>query len=144
MPHVSLKKLDDKYFAELYSQLIKVFNTAGSSYKSDELMKEILTETEKVMLTKRLVMVCMLYEGISQSFIADTLLASPSTVERVALKYEIGRFKYLSHILHKNEKTIFSILEEFIRNSVLAQTGKRRMRWMEKIEQKYKKPIFKS
>ena len=144
MPHVSIKKLNDKYFEKIYDQLISVFDTAGTTRKSDIFLKEFLTETEKIMFAKRLAIICLLYEGVSRPYISQVLLISPSTVDRVSLNYENGKYPYISNILKKNSRTVWQIFEEMVHNQISAQVGKRRMKWLDEIERKYKRKILKT
>ena len=142
MPHISDKKLEEKYYYKLYSQLIMVFDTAGRNSKSSNLLDELLTETEKVMFAKRIATVCLLQEGVSKPYISELLLISPSTVDRISLQYEIGNYSCLVDIIKNNNKTIWGVLENFIHNSVSKQVGKRRTKWMDIIETKHNKKIF--
>ena len=144
MPHISNKKLNDKYFEKIYNQLISVFDTAGTARRNDIFLKEFLTETEKIMLAKRLAIICLLYEGVSRPYISQVLLISPSTVDRVSLNYENNRYPYMANILKKNNRTIWQIFEEMISNQVSERFGKRRMKWLDEIERKYNRKILKS
>ena len=142
MPHISNKKLDDKYFNKLYLQLVKLLDTTGTARKSDILLGEFLTETEKIMFAKRLAIVCLIIEGVSKPYISDILLISPSTVDRISLKYEIGAYPYMSQVIKKNSKTIWETVESLIHDSVSRQVGKRRLSWMSDLEDKHNKKIF--
>lgn len=142
MPHISNKKLDDKYFHKLYSQLVKVFDTAGTSRTDENLLAEFLTDTEKIMLTKRLAILCMLSEGISKPYISDILFVSLSTVDRISLRYESGGYFYLHNLIKKNSRTIWETLGDLISESVSNQVGNRRKMWMNVLEQKHNKKIF--
>ena len=143
MPHVSSKKLEEKYFKQIYDQLISVVDTAGTARGSDTLLEEFLTETEKVMFAKRLAVVCMLHEGVSKTYISEILFLSPSTINRISLKYEIGAYPYLSKLLKDNAKTIWKILEEMIENGISKKLGKKRLAWFDEIERKHNRKIFK-
>ncbi len=142
MPHISTKKLDEEYYLKLYIQLVKIFDSAGQSKKSILLFKDFFTETEKIMFTKRLAIICLLEEGVSRPYISEMLLVSPSTVDRISLLYEIGQYKHITEILKKYNRTIWEILEGIIRDSVSKQVGKRRMAWLTEIENKHKTKIF--
>lgn len=143
MPHISSKKLDEKSYKKIYDQLVSFFDTAGKSRKSDIFLKEFLTETEKIMFAKRLAIICLLNEGVSKTYISRILLLSPSTIDRISLQYEIGSYPYVSDLVKKNTKTIWAILEEMINESVSKRLGKRRMKWMDEIERKQSRKVFK-
>ena len=142
MPHISDKKLKDENFNKIYDQLIKVFDSSGTARKSDILLKEFLTETEKIMLAKRLAIVFMLYEGISNPYISHILLVSPSTVDRISLRYESEMYPHLKKIIKKNSRTIWDVFENMISESVSHRIGKRRMAWLNNLERKYNRKIF--
>lgn len=144
MPHVSNKKLDSKSLDKIYSQLVSVFDTAGRKYDSNILLKEFLTETEKIMFAKRLAILSMIDEGISKHYISEILLVSSSTVDRISLKYEQGKYPYLSKIIRKNKETIWQILQGIIENSLARKYGKRRWAWLDEIDKKYNRKILKS
>ena len=144
MPHISNKKLEEKYFRKIYNQLISMLDTAGTSRRSDILLKEFLTETEKIMLAKRLAIICLLNEGVSKPYISQILLISPSTVDRISLTYEIGMYPYITNIVKKNSRTLWTIFEEMIHDSVSKKLGKRRFEWLKEIERRHNRKIFKS
>lgn len=144
MPHISSKKLDDKYLKNIYDQLVSVFDTAGTSRRSDIFLKELITDTEKIMLAKRLAVICMLYEGVSKTYISEVLLQSPTTINKLSLKYEIGKYPYISNILKNNSRTIWNIMEQMIHESVSRKVGKKRLSWLDEIDRKYDRKIFKT
>lgn len=144
MPHISSKKLDEKNFKKIYDQLISVFDTAGTSRRSDIFLNELFTDTEKIMLAKRLAVVCMLYEGVSKTYISEILFLSPTTINKISLKYEIGKYPYLSSIIKNNSKTIWNILEQMVHDSVSKKLGKKRLSWLNEIDRKYKRKLLKT
>ena len=144
MPHISSKELDGQYFKNIYNQLISVFDTAGTKRKSDALLGELLTDTEKIMFAKRLAAVCMLYEGVSKSYISEILFLSPSTIDRISLRYESESYPYISNILKNNAKTIWNVLEEMVYNGISKKLGKKRLTWLDEIERKYNRKVFKT
>ena len=143
MPHISTKKISDEHFKKIYQQLISLFDTAGTKRKSDLLLGEILTDTEKIMLAKRLSIVYLLDEGVSTHNISDTLSVSPSTVSRISLNYENNKYKYIKNILAKNKQAIWESLEEVIRIGAERYAGKGRWNWLNEAERRYDHKIFK-
>ena len=132
MPHISNKKLDDKYFNKIYDQLISVFNTAGDSRKSDTFLKEFFTETEKIMLTKRLAIVLLLLEGYSTYKIAKILIVSDSTVRLVRSAYRNGHYDSVIVIMKKkafNKDAFWDTLEKILQCG-LPPRGKGRWKWL--------------
>lgn len=142
MPHVSNKKLNQEDSDSLVFQLTKLMNTFGEERKSEVLFFEFFTDTEKIMFAKRLAIVFMLNEGISRPYISDTLYVSPSTVDKAFLNFENGKYKNILRIIKKNNQTIWEVIENLIRNSTLSYVGKRRLAWMDKLEEDYDTKIF--
>ena len=143
MTHVSKRKLKEEDFRKIYDQLISIFDTAGDDRRSDHLLKEFLTSAEKVMLAKRFAMLCMLEEGVSQHFISEVLKVSPSTISRIFLQYQNGKFRYIESILKKNKRSIWDALETLITAGLPPRVGKGRWQWLNEIERKQKRKIFK-
>ena len=143
MTHVSKRKIREEDFKKIYDHLISIFDTAGSSRKSDVLLKEFMTHAEKIMFAKRFAILCMLEEGVSKHFIGDVLKVSPSTVNHMSLKYENGKFSYIKKVLLKNKKTIWEVLETIITASLPQKFGRGRWQWLNEIERKQNRKIFK-
>ncbi len=137
MPHISSKKIPDEHFNSIYKQLISICNTAGQKREADILFKELLTETEKMMLAKRLAIIYMLSEGVSEYYISETLFVSPSTVSRISLSYESGRCSYIQKIIKKNKETVWQAIEKIISYSVEMHTGKGRWKWFNEMQKKH-------
>nr|QBM02450.1 hypothetical protein [uncultured archaeon] len=78
------------------------------------LIDEILTTTEKIMLAKRLAVILMLSGNTPQHKIADALKVSPTTVVKISLGIEIGKFDSILKISKSEradmEKIIWNIL----------------------------------
>ena len=144
MPHISNKKVSDENYKKIYDQLRSMFDTAGKSRKSDVLLREFLTETEKIMFSKRLAILYMIDEGISKHYISEILFVSSSTVDRISLQYEINKYPYIKAIIKKNKRTIWEIMGEVIDESVKHKLGKGRYEWLREINRKYDRKVYKS
>jgi len=143
MTHVSKRKLKEEDFKKIYTQLISIFDTAGDDRRSDLLLKEFLTYAEKAMFAKRFAILCLLEEGVSKHFIGEVLKVSPSTINRISLKYESGKNPYIQKILIKNKKTIWDVLETIITGGLPPKIGRGRWQWLNEIERKQNRKIFK-
>lgn len=88
MPHVSQNKLPGK----IEDEIIKNLNLALTFIRSGEEMISFLgalfSSTEKIMLAKRLAMIILIEDGMSDSQIADLLHLTPITVAKMRLFYE--------------------------------------------------------
>ncbi len=114
MPHVSKKKLDKETFEKIFRKLIAVIEHAQNQNKLTPILDEILTETEKIMLTKRLAVILMLSGDTPQHRISEALLVSPSTVTRMSLGIERGKYDLIRSISKKDrldlEKVVWLLL----------------------------------
>ncbi len=112
VPHISKHKPEQKVIDNVYSTLLDNLTTKGTSKDRTLVAAELLTNTEKIMLAKRLAIICMLGEGFSFEDIQETLRVSPSTVGRIWAAMQKGLFDQTIRILKKNKvnKGILSIL----------------------------------
>ena len=114
MPHVSKKQLDKETFEKIFRKLIAVLERAQNQKKLTPILDELLTETEKIMLAKRLAIVLMLSGNTPQHRISEALFVSPSTVTRISLGIEIGKYDLIRSISKKDrvdlEKIIWLLL----------------------------------
>lgn len=102
MTHISKRKLDYKVFKEILDSLVFVLTDTKDKEEMARLLAALLSETEKIMLAKRIAIVYLLSEGIEGDVISETLNVTPFTVSRMKLWYEtkgegyqvaIGRLK---------------------------------------------------
>lgn len=122
MPHVSKGKLNQKVLKDLESYIRSVV-AAPTNKQRASIFDELLTQTEKVMLAKRLGILFLLKKGFSLYKISKILKISSSTAERFRLEYEIGKYKHtISWIQRQTREGSF---DDFMEKLVaLAFTGK--------------------
>ena len=92
MPHVSKQKLDKAVSRRLWSQLLKTFRDAGKKDTTNGVITNLFTYTEKIMFAKRLAIVLLLEKGLPQHVISDELKVSTSTVTRISLGIDKGKY----------------------------------------------------
>lgn len=104
-------------------------NSGGKSFLSD-----LLTESEQIMLAKRLMMIFMLTEGVSQYRIKQLLKVSSSTVARIASHFESGVFDHIRKDFgrKKNRDTFWSEFEVIVRLG-MPEMGKGRWKWLDEL-----------
>jgi uncharacterized protein YerC len=83
MVNVSKVKIDEQIYSKIYNQFISALTNLDKQ-KSVALIDDLLTEPEKIMLVKRLAIMVMLKEGLSNFTIRNSLKISPSTVTRIS------------------------------------------------------------
>lgn len=103
MTNVSKKKLPEKEFGKLYSQL-NVLVAGLDKQSSSAFFSDLLGPEEKIMLVKRLAAVVMFIEGNSSYRVWQLLQLSPSTAEKIRFDYERGRYDNLKRIITKKKK----------------------------------------
>ena len=111
MPHVSKNKLTKIEEKKLIQSLNMVMAKISSVSEMDSFLGSILTKTEQVMLAKRLAIVILLKEGISQTSICNTLNVTQATVSRMQLFLEARGEGGYSIALKKIESE--KVLKEF-------------------------------
>src|SRR3989344_5978957 len=114
MPHISSKKLDPVLLEKLFNKLISIFMKAQEKKSLSLLIDEILTTTEKIMLAKRLAVILMLSGNTPQHKIADALKVSPTTVVKISLGIEIGKFDSILKISKSERADMEKILEKIL------------------------------
>jgi uncharacterized protein YerC len=117
MTHISKHQLKPRHLDELFIQLGKTLVKLDKN-NFGPFLDEFLGEEEKIMLAKRLAVIAMCIEGNSPYRIGQLLKMSPSTTERIKLKYEIGKYKEIEKILTGNKKDyeqFWSTLEIILR-----------------------------
>ncbi len=114
MTHVSKRRLDKKTFDQIFRKLVTVLEKAQGKGKFLPVLDELLTETEKIMLAKRLAIVLLLLSKIPQHRITKVLIVSPTTVAKASLKLEIGKYDAIKNISTKErfdlEKVVWLLL----------------------------------
>lgn len=110
MPHVSKKKLKPETFNKIFKKLVSVLTKAQNKKQFIPVLEELLTETEKIMLAKRLAIVLALLNGIPQHRIVEVLLVSPSTVARISLQIEKGKYDSIESISAKEKVDLEKII----------------------------------
>lgn len=112
MTHISKKKLSVDQLDKLYSEFLEVIQTSLRKNLGKEILNEVLTPTEKVMITKRFTLVALLIKEVPIMEISRILSMSPATVEKIKLKLEFGKLDTTRKILKQKKK--WEAIELFI------------------------------
>jgi DNA-binding transcriptional ArsR family regulator len=110
MPHISRQFLKDNAEQKLIQEMLNTLSIKGSPTERRKVAKELLTGVERLMLAKRLAIICMLGEGVSFEEITRKLKVSSSTVTRLWEQVQKGKF----------EKTIESMQRDKTSTRLLA------------------------
>ena len=101
MPHISKRKLEEKFVKDLFLEIVSVFEKASRRGELKRVLGELLTPTEKIMFAKRLAVISMLAQNIPIHVIADNLSMSSSTIDIMSLRFEVGSY---SHVVENGLK----------------------------------------
>lgn len=94
MPHVSRRKLRPKTQRQILDSLVFVLSDIKDKEKMARFLDAFLSNTEKLMLAKRLAVVYLLAEGVEETRIAETLNVTQATVSRIKLWCETKGSNY--------------------------------------------------
>ncbi|MDP4020513.1 MAG: Trp family transcriptional regulator [Candidatus Adlerbacteria bacterium] len=103
MPHISRQFLKGAAEQELVQEMLDTLSVKGSPARRKKVARELLTGVERLMLAKRLAVVCMLGEGVAFEEIARKLKVSPSTVSRLWRQVQGGKFKETLQSIQKDK-----------------------------------------
>lgn len=94
MPHLSknrLKKVDEE---QLLKSLKLVLSKIDKTEDVESFLYSLLSETEQLMIAKRLAIIVLLKEGLPESTIAHSLHVTRETVSRLQMKSELKGVGY--------------------------------------------------
>ena len=137
MAHVSQKPLKQHVRTRLSRQLVHTVTSLRSTASSAQFISELLTETEQIMLAKRLMMIFMLAEGVSQYRIRHLLQMSPSTVLKTARTIDRGGYWHIARFCRqkKRREILWHELESLVRLGMPSR-GRNRWEWLNKLYKK--------
>ena len=131
MTHISKKQLTKKTQDGLFTQFVDLFTSVKKTQQS-KIFEALFTETELIMVTKRLAIVLLLLEGRSTYSIAKTLSVSDSTVRLVRSAYRSGHYDSIVEVFRKKsfDRDAFWDTLEKILQCGLPPRGRGRWKWL--------------
>lgn len=127
MPHISKKKLTTKAEKQLIQTFKLVLVKIGKQEEMDEFVFSLLSNTEQIMLAKRLAIVVLLEEKIPESTIANILNVTRETVARQRYQKELRGVGYEIAFRKLSEEKMLGEFKKFLislaRYSVRAAGG---------------------
>jgi uncharacterized protein YerC len=138
MVRVSRKKVGDKMLQIMSDRLITRILRAHTVQDASLFLKELLGAEERMVFAKRLSIIILLRSGFGLYVIAQMLKVSTSTVSRVSLDIQNGRYANLITLLNKegmgkeSSDSFWHDLQEFI-EAHLVYSGKKRSAFRNKI-----------
>ena len=132
MPHISSKKLKKENLQKLYDEFSVALEKSAKKSWAKLFLNDFLTRTEKIMLAKRFAVIYLLAKDVPVSYIAEALCMSPTTISRMSLKYEIGKYSSLLKAIKTEDKDIWGILEKILRAGLPPIAGRGRWKFLYK------------
>jgi len=134
MSHISQKPLKKETLKHINNQFLVFFGSFRLSHSSQNILKDLFTDTELLMLAKRLAVIFMLIEGYSRYRISLVLKVSPSTVTRMWRAYEGGEYRHVEKSLidKKKREEFWQGIEKLLRGGMPPIVGKGRWKGIKK------------
>ena len=106
MAQVSKYPLKEEVYQRIFELLLKVITDACTKKEAKELLEDLLTPTEKIMLAKRLGIDVLLVKGYPYETIQEILRVSKSTIADVntSLRYKGKGYKAFTKKVLQEEK----------------------------------------
>lgn len=104
MSHVSNKRISKETARKIAEHLDKALKVLGRASNTAAFTDELLSETERVMIAKRLGIIVMLMRGESFASIKNQLGVTNQTVLRMYKALKAGKFKQLTKFIRRQDK----------------------------------------
>ncbi len=134
MTYVSKKPLPKETQNRLDKRFVRTVTNLRTVSDGTNFISELLTESEQIMLAKRLMIIFMLTEGVSQYRIKQLLYVSSATVFRMAIALDKNKYEYLKRLCgkKKSRKIFWDELEVIVRLG-MPSMGKDRWNWLNEL-----------
>ena len=133
MTHISRKKIKKDVADELADQFLTFLSLTRTKQDARTLARELLSQTERVMLAKRLAVVVLLVRGYTFVQIEETLGVSRQTVVRLWRETKEGRYEKIVRYARKHTSHFKkeSFLDAFIRVIHIGMPPRAGKRWQQ-------------
>lgn len=107
MTRISKYKVNDEILDKLFYLLFEVLSNKQNIGQFNDILTELLSPTERIMIAKRVAIIYMLMKGVDCSVIIDSLKVSSATISKFQIIVENGKFvvEALKKVV-RNEKII--------------------------------------
>ncbi len=104
MVNISKRPVDEKKLFKLYQLLFEVINNVEDKDEFFELIKDVLTPVEQIMIAKRIAIIYLLTKHVEQVVIAEHIKVSRATVAKFNL------------LFYEKKTRLIKIIESFLKN----------------------------
>lgn len=137
MPHLSKRKIKAEIAETLSDQLLSFLVAARTKGDARVLAEELLTQTERLMLAKRLAVVVMLTRGYSFEQIEEALVVGPQMIARIWKEMKDGRYQKIvryarDYTAHFKQVSFWSTLEKALAMGLPPRAGRGRWKFLNK------------
>ena len=141
MVNVSKNKLKKNVSNKINSRLVNIVADLETNTSAKGFLDDLLTESEKIVLAKRLSIIFMLYEKVSMYRIHKILSVSKSTVIKVANDIDFDKYENILEMVEKkkNRVTFWDGMEIVLKCGMPPIVGNGRWDFLNQIDEKYKK-----
>lgn len=141
MPHVSKIKIGDERLKEIFDSFTKTICRLNNKKSAKKFIQSLLSETEEVMLSKRLAAIYLFFDGKSEYYVAESLGISSSTAARIHKNARTGHYDYLVNFFeNKNKSGEFGdTLYKILTLGLPPRTGKGRWKYINSVLDKKNK-----
>lgn len=133
MVNVSKHKLKNKVMNQINDRLIDTIYKLENSSSTKSFLNDLLSESERITLAKRLSVIFMLQEDISWYRISRILKVSQTTVQKIAIDIGYGEYKNILKIVkvEKNRMTFWEGLDKVLKCGMPPIVGKGRWNFLD-------------
>ena len=137
MPHLSKQKIKKEVATVLNDQLLTFLSVARTKGEAQVLATELLTDTERLMLGKRLAIIVMLERDYSFTQIEELLAVTPQTIGRIYKELMAGKHAKLAryareYTKHFRKNTFWDSFDRLLRAGMPPRAGKGRWKTLRK------------
>ncbi len=139
MARVSKQKLNKKTLNQINKRLVDTVARLETSYSTKSFLNDLLGESEKIVLAKRLSIIFMLQENISKYKISKLLKVSESTVKRISFDISLGKYENIKKIINKkkNRLTFWTGMDLVLKLEIPSIVGGGQWNILDEIYEKY-------
>ena len=139
MARVSKQKLNKKTLNQINKRLVDTVARLETSYSTKSFLNDLLGESEKIVLDKRLSIIFMLQENISKYKISKLLKVSESTVKRISFDISLGKYENIKKIINKkkNRLTFWTGMDLVLKLEIPSIVGGGQWNILDEIYEKY-------
>lgn len=147
MAQVSKYPISQSVYEQIFNLLLKIFSDSCTKTEANNLLEDLLTPTERIMLAKRLAIALLLSKKYQYQDISKILRVSKGTIAMInlSLKFTGKGYKYFIDKVLREEKLqeIWENIEKTILNTMSSGKGSHTWRYLRnELSNKKKKRVL--